>query len=1271
MSSQNPSQDLESHGSHYRIPIKNLQSFFDPKSIKNFVNLFDNNKNGIKQLESDLNTNLSSGLPINNNDAQIRSHIYGINKLPPKNQQSFLSLCWEALHDKVLIILSISAVVSLFLGLYQTFYQPPDYDEHGNPLPNVEWVDGVAILLAVLIVVVVGALNDYNKEKQFMKLNNKKEDRKIIVFRSNEKIYISIYDLLVGDLLYLETGDVLPADCILISGECSCDESSVTGESKTITKSTIYQALDYYNDEVKSFNTDEEETPSPISNPHSLTLNLNNDAISSSSSSFQFDVGDDGILDPFLISGSKLLSGQGKALVVCVGQNSINGKLMMSLSNTDEEVTPLQNRLNILADGISKYGLLASVVLFVVLVVRFAYQLTTGEIHLTTPQILSRIINILITAITIVVVAIPEGLPLAVTLALAFATTRMTTDGNLVRVLKSCETMGGATTICSDKTGTLTINKMTVVQGLIGHQNLFNDNENSQSSVNILKKCSNLLIDNLLKNIMLNSTAFENINSEKMVDDENDGLITHSINQNHLSIWNKLFKKSKYNHLLPSSASDIDDSNNNNETINNLNDPDEFVGSKTECALLTFVKNKFSEVDNSIPKLNDYRNSFECNLVKIIPFESSLKWSGIVYHDLNQNTFTFYIKGAAEIILENCKFVADKLGNQMDLNDEELNRLRNVRESMAKDALRAVSLAHYTFNEFELSKIDWKDIQPNDLIQYPLTLDLMVGIQDPLRPGVKHAINQCHKAGVDVRMVTGDNVLTAKAISKGCGILTDETFDDPNYYMEGPQFRKLSDKERLRIAPTLHVLARSSPEDKRILVKTLKDLGEVVAVTGDGTNDAPALKLADVGFSMGLSGTEVAREASDIVLMSDDFTSIVNAIKWGRTVAASIRKFVQFQLTVNFTAVFLTFITAVGSKENKSVLTAVQLLWVNLIMDTLAALALATDKPDDDILDSKPEGRNDQMISTNMWKMILGMSSVQLFITLILNFHGAFIFFGRPDHDLKIIERISLKSMTFNTFVWMQVFTLFVSRILNEPLELNEDSTLLDRLCEKNVGFFRHLTRNFWFIGIVTLISVLQVLIMFYGGPAFSIGPQSIGMWITALLCGYSMVPFGILLRVIPDAWLIKVLPLNAFCKFISFFEWFVFGCGFFGSNEEDIHNLSFEEDDDEDARRESFNRYRQPSITAQPTAQRPHPDIIISETPSPILEGDHYGTTENHKLSRLPGVLSSTNTSTSSLPNNNTNNNNTKPHHLHEYPFNTSTGNASNLESNGISSQK
>jgi Ca2+-transporting ATPase len=330
------------------------------------------------------------------------------------------------------------------------------------------------------------------------------------------------------------------------------------------------------------------------------------------------------------------------------------------------------------------------------------------------------------------------------------------------------------------------------------------------------------------------------------------------------------------------------------------------------------------------------------------------------------------------------------------------------------------------------------------LAQQHCTCLAIVGIEDPLRPGVSEAVAQCQQAGVVVRMVTGDNLITAKAIATKCGIYQKGW----GFAMEGPKFRSLSIPEMDRILPRLQVLARSSPTDKQILVGRLKALGETVAVTGDGTNDGPALKMADVGFSMGIAGTEVAKEASSIVLMDDNFASIVKAMIWGRAVNDAVKKFLQFQLTVNVTAVALAFISAVADGQEQSVLTAVQLLWVNLIMDTLAALAYATERPTPAVLKRPPEGKSAPLITENMWKMIFAESIFQITVSLVLLFTGPYLFgytefaavggitaninalTAPPDfpgttleyQELLTKQKAELRTVIFNTFVFMQMF---------------------------------------------------------------------------------------------------------------------------------------------------------------------------------------------------------------------------------------------------------
>jgi Ca2+-transporting ATPase len=853
---------------------------------------------------------------------QDRYRVFRDNRLPAKKGKSLLELMWITYNDKVLILLSIAAAISLAVGLYQTFGQP-----HAPGEPKVEWVEGVAIIVAIAIVVIVGSLNDYQKERQFAKLNKKKQDRNVKVIRSGSTMEVSVFDLMVGDVIHLEPGDLVPVDGVLIEGfDVKCDESQTTGESDIIRKrgaDEVYEAIE---------------------NHESLKK-----------------------MDPFIQSGARIMEGVGTYMSTSTGIYSSYGKTLMAL-NEDPEMTPLQAKLNVIATYIAKLGGAAGLLLFIVLFIEFLVRLPHDDTS-TPAQKGQMFLNIFIVVVTIIVVAVPEGLPLAVTLALAFATTRMLRDANLVRHLKACEVMGNATTICSDKTGTLTQNKMQVVAGTVGVDHEFSNNSRVQdleggddSGVKapaavseFVNKLSTPVKDLLLDSIALNSTAFEgDVEGEKT-----------------------------------------------------------FIGSKTETALLLFAKAHLGMGPVSELRQNS-------TTLQLIPFDSGRKCMGIVVQQ-QDGTARLLIKGASEILLAKCdKTLQNPLADAsvMPMTQEDVDATNQLIVSYAERSLRTISLCYRDFESWPppaLRRGEGKgEIMFDDLFQ-KMTFASMVGIQDPLRDGVSEAVLLCQQAGVVVRMVTGDNKITAQAIAKECGILQSDSL-----VMEGPDFRNLSKLKQNEIIPKLHVLARSSPEDKRILVKRLKEMGETVAVTGDGTNDAPALKMADVGFSMGIAGTEVAKEASAIILMDDNFASIVKALKWGRAVNDAVKRFLQFQLTVNITAVILTFVTAVSSATEKSVLTAVQLLWVNLIMDTLAALALATDPPTDSVLDRKPEPKGSSIISPTMWKMIFGQAIYQLAITFLLYYGGSNVI--QPIVGGSPLEQEDIETLVFNTFVWMQIF---------------------------------------------------------------------------------------------------------------------------------------------------------------------------------------------------------------------------------------------------------
>jgi Ca2+-transporting ATPase len=618
-------------------------------------------------------------------------------------------------------------------------------------------------------------------------------------------------------------------------------------------------------------------------------------------------------------------------------------------------------------------------------------------------------VNILIISVTLIVVAVPEGLclnvdfynislfilivglPLAVTLALAFATKRMTYEKLLVRVLGSCETMANASVICTDKTGTLTTNSMSVVAGSVGIHAKF--------------------VRNLDENAA-RTNAEETEQSPSGTEIARKHPLDFSIDQAQLNIVLSRQIQEIFNESIAINSTAFED-----------NDPASgeriFVGSKTETALLQFAKN-LHWADFSSTRRN-------AEVVQMFPFSSERKAMGVVVK--RPGGYRAYFKGASEILAKKSThhIVLEKEQSGDDIKTEIINELNreNISRTIifyANQTLRTIALCYRDFESWPprdmvtdeqdevrslfafvrgcFSNISHFQV-PFDLLCQQLVLIGITGIEDPLRDGVREAVAKCHRAGVTVKMCTGDNVLTARSIATQCGIFT-----KGGIIMEGPVFRRLNQQDRMEIVPRLQVLARSSPEDKKILVETLKKIGEIVSVTGDGTNDGPALKIANVGFSMGIAGTEVAKEASDIILMDDNFSSIVKAIMWGRCVNDSVRKFLQFQISTNVTAVVITTVSAISSSDESSVLSAVQLLWINIIMDTFAALALATDPATEKLLDRMPDKKHAPLFSVDMYKMILLRSVYQINIIHLFHFLGLQILDFELTAELKISSKL-------------------------------------------------------------------------------------------------------------------------------------------------------------------------------------------------------------------------------------------------------------------------
>ena len=707
------------------------------------------------QASTAVNANTSS--PKGSGSFTDRKRVFNDNRLPGRKAKSIFQLMWMAYNDKVLILLTFAAIISLALGLYQTFGQ-----EHAPGQPRVEWVEGVAIIVAIAIVVFVGSINDWQKERQFVKLNQKKEDRYVKLIRSGKTQSISVYDVLVGDVMLLEPGDLVPVDGIFIEGHTvKCDESSATGESDILRKTPaeeVWRAM---------------EANEPLKK-----------------------------MDPFILSGAKVTEGVGAFLVTATGVNSSYGKTMMSLRE-DNDPTPLQSKLNVLAEYIAKLGGAAALLLFVVLLIKFLAQLPRNDG--SPAQKAQNFLNILIVAVTIVVVAVPEGLPLAVTLALAFATKKMTKDNNLVRVLRSCETMGNATTICSDKTGTLTQNVMTVVAGAIGTSSRFATRAGQ---------------------LQANASSGEGTQAKDQLDDVDVAEFLKTLSDQVKILWKD---------SIGVNSTAFEGEEDGKQT---------FIGSKTETALLQFARDNLGMGPVQEERAN-------ANITQMIPFDSGRKCMAVVLK-ISESKYRLTVKGASEIVLRQCvRTIRDPTQGLDDIvmPQDNIDTLNHLINTYASRTLRTIGFAYRDFEQWPPRTARRQEDDKTQAVFEDVFKDLtflgVVGIQDPVRPGVHEAVLDCLNAGVFPRMVTGDNILTAKAIATECGIFT-----SGGVALEGPVFRKMSKLQQREIIPKLQVLARSSPEDKRILVKRLKEMGETVAVTGDGTNDAPALKAADVGFSM-------------------------------------------------------------------------------------------------------------------------------------------------------------------------------------------------------------------------------------------------------------------------------------------------------------------------------------------------------------------------------------------------------------------------------------
>ncbi|KAL5222196.1 hypothetical protein ABZP36_026909 [Zizania latifolia] len=890
---------------------------------------------GVEGIARKVSVSLTDG--VKSDDTGVREEVYGANHYTEKPSRTFWMYLWDASQDMTLMLLAFCAVISVAIGLATEGWPSGMYD-------------GVGIMLTIFLVIMITAASDYKQSLQFRDLDKEKKKIDVQVTRDGYRQKVSIYDIVVGDIVHLSIGDQVPADGLFIDGySFVVDESSLSGESEPV---------------------------------HVSTANR------------------------FLLGGTKVQDGSARMLVTAVGMRTEWGNLMETLSQGGEDETPLQVKLNGVATIIGKIGLAFAVLTFAVLMARFLLGKANapgGLLRWRMEDALS-VLNFFAVAVTIIVVAVPEGLPLAVTLSLAFAMKKLMQERALVRHLSACETMGSASCICTDKTGTLTTNHMVVEK-------------------------------------VWASGAAQTVSTAKGFDQ-----LATSVSAT--------FSKVLLEGVFHCSGSEVVRAKDDKITV---------MGTPTETAILEFGL--------AVEKRTNIEHAGAQKL-KVEPFNSVKKTMAVVVASPNAaGSPRVFLKGASEVVLRQCSLVLDGSGNVEKLTEAKAKRVSSAIDAFACEALRTLCLAY--------QDVDGGSDIPSD----GYTLIAVFGIKDPLRPGVREAVKTCHAAGINVRMVTGDNINTAKAIARECGILTDD-----GIAIEGPEFRQKDPDEMRELIPKIQVMARSLPLDKHTLVTNLRTMfDEVVAVTGDGTNDAPALHEADIGLAMGIAGTEVAKENADVIIMDDNFSTIINVAKWGRSVYINIQKFVQFQLTVNVVALMVNFISA--SFTGSAPLTIVQLLWVNLIMDTLGALALATEPPNDAMMQRPPVGRGDNFITKVMWRNIIGQSIYQLVVLGILLLRGK---------NLLQMDDDQLNTFVFNTFVFCQVFNEVNSREMEK------------------INVFSGIFGSWIFSAVAGATAAFQVIIVELLGTFAGTVHLSGRLWLASVVIGSVSLVIGAILKCIP-----------------------------------------------------------------------------------------------------------------------------------------------------------
>ncbi len=871
----------------------------------------------------------------------LKSRIeHGVNLLTPPKRPSLWKLYLEKFEDPVVRVLLVAALFSLLISIVEN-----------------EYAETIGIIMAILLATGIGFFFEYDAGKKFDLLNAVNEETLVKVIRNGRVQEIPRKEVVVGDIVLLETGEEVPADGALLEAiSLQVNESNLTGEP-VVSKTTVEADFD------------EEAT---YASNH-------------------------------ILRGTTIVDGHGSMCVEAVGDATEIGKVARQSTEQSTEPTPLNIQLTKLANLIGKIGFSVAGLAFLIFFVKdvaLVYDFASFHTFRDWLPALQATLQYFMMAVTLIVVAVPEGLPMSVTLSLALNMRRMLSTNNLVRKMHACETMGAITVICTDKTGTLTQNLMQVYEANFG--GLKNGSELGNDDLGRL----------VMEGISVNSTAFleEGASGEKP----------------------------------------------------------KGVGNPTEVALLLWL----NEQGKDYLALRE-----QATVIDQLTFSTERKFMATLVHSPLLGKKILYVKGAPEIVLGKCKEVILD-GKRVDASE--------YRPAIEAQLLNYQNMAMRTLG-FAFRVMDEEEQEIGKEIQEKVK-DMsflgVVAISDPIRPDVPAAVEKCRSAGIGVKIVTGDTPGTATEIARQIGLWLPE--DTERNRITGAAFAELTDEEALDRVMDLKIMSRARPTDKQRLVQLLQQKGAVVAVTGDGTNDAPALNHAQVGLSMG-TGTSVAKEASDITLLDDSFNSIGTAVMWGRSLYKNIQRFIVFQLTINFVALFIVLLGSLVGTELP--LTVTQMLWVNLIMDTFAALALASIPPGEGVMKEKPRKSTDFIITGSMKAHILGMGLVFLAVLM-----GMLLWFAHEEGGMTP-RRLTI---FFTFFVMLQFWNLFNARVFG-----TSDSA------------FKGITKSYGMELIILAILGGQILIVQFGGAVFRTVPLDLSTWMAIVSSTSLVLWMGELVRLV------------------------------------------------------------------------------------------------------------------------------------------------------------